>query len=61
MERASDGIELRLLGGKTLDAANDPVIDGGKPPTGWDPLEIWRTRVRGEKLGLPMEGKDPID
>ncbi len=61
MERAQDGIELRLLDGKSLDAANDPVIDGAQPATGWDPIEVWRTRVRGQQLGLPMEGKDPID
>ena len=61
MERAQDGIELRLLDGKSLDAANDPVIDGAQPSSGWDPFEIWRTRVRGEKLGLPNEGKDKID
>jgi len=61
MERAQDGIELRLLDGKSLDAANDPVIDGRAPPSGWDPFEIWRTRVRGQALGHPTEGKDSID
>jgi hypothetical protein len=61
MERAQDGIELRLLEGKPLDAANDPVIDGAQPATGWDPFEVWRTRVRGQQLGMPTEGKDTID
>ena len=59
MERAQDGIELRLLDGKALDAANDPVIDGARPVIGWDPFEIWRTRVRDQQLDLPVEGKDP--
>lgn len=61
MERAQDGIELRLLEGKALDAANDPVIDGAQSLSGWDPFEIWRTRVRGETPGTPTEGKDAID
>lgn len=61
MERAQDGIELRVLDGKALDAANDPVIDGARPATGWDPFEIWRTRVRDRQLGHSIEGKDPID
>ena len=58
MERAQDGIELKLLDGKVLDAANDPVIDGARPVAGWDPFEIWRTRVRDQQLNLPTEGKD---
>jgi len=58
MERAQDGIELRLLDGKSLDAANDPVIDGAQPAPGWDPFEIWRTRVRDRQLGLETQGKD---
>lgn len=59
MERASDGIELKLLDGKALDAANDPVIDGARPAAGWDPFEIWRTRVRDQQLDAPAEGPDP--
>lgn len=61
MERAQDGIELRLLDGKSLDAANDPEIDGAKAVIAWDPFEIWRTRVRSEKLAQPTKGQDPID
>lgn len=61
MERAPDGYETRLLDGKSLDAANDPVIAGARPATGWDPSEIWRTRVRGLRRHLPREGKDKID
>ena len=61
MERLQDGIELRLLDGKSLDAANDPEIGGVKSAAGWDPFEIWRTRVRSEKLGPSNEGKDKID
>ena len=58
MERAPDGFETRLLDGKPLDAANDPVIAGARPATGWDPFEIWRTRVSGLRSHLPGEGKD---
>jgi len=61
MERAQDGIELRLLDGKSLDAANDPVIDGAQPASGWDPFEIWRTRVRDLVPGQSTQGKDTID
>jgi len=60
MERAQEGIESRLLDGKSLDAANDPVIDGARPASGWDPFEIWRTRVRNLALGHSTEGKDTI-
>ena len=61
MERAPDGFETRLLDGKSLNAANDPVIAGARPATGWDPFEIWRTRVRGLRRHLPREGKDKTD
>jgi hypothetical protein len=27
-------------------AANDDAIEGGGKPSGWDPFEVWRTRVR---------------
>jgi hypothetical protein len=47
-----------LLDGKTLDAANDPVNDDARPHTGWDPFEIWRTRVRSMRLKHPRDGKD---
>ncbi len=59
MERAQDGFETtRLLDGKALDAANDPVIAGARPHQGWDPFEIWRTRVRSMRLLVPRDGKD---
>ena len=61
MERAPDGFETRLLDGKSLNAANDPVIAGTRPATGWDPFEIWRTRVRGLRRNPPREGKDKSD
>lgn len=61
MERLPEGFETRLLDGKPLDAANDPVIAGARPATGWDPFEIWRTRVRGLRRLLPREGKDTTD
>jgi hypothetical protein len=27
-------------------AANEEFSAAPKPPTGWDPFEVWRTRVR---------------
>lgn len=61
MERAPDGFEKRLLDGKPLDAANDPVIAGARPAAGWDPFEIWRTRIRSLRRHLPREGKEQTD
>lgn len=61
MERTQDGFETRLLEGKALDAANDPLIAGARPAKGWDPFEIWRTRVRSLRRHVPMEGKDTTD
>lgn len=50
-----------MLDGKTLDAANDPVIAGTRPHKGWDPFEIWRTRVRSMRRLAPRDGKDATD
>ena len=61
MEQAPENVESRLLGSKTLEAANDPVIAGARPATGWDPFEIWRTRVRSPRQLLPKEGQDSTD
>lgn len=61
MEQAPDGMETHLLSGAALDAANDPVIADPHPATGWDPFEVWRTRVRGLTLRTPGEGKDSTD
>lgn len=58
MERTHKDIELRLRNVKTLKAANDPVIEGTRPRKGWDPFEIWHTRVRAMRRTPPMEGKD---
>jgi hypothetical protein len=61
MEQAPDGMETHLLSGASLDAANDPVIADPEPATGWDPFEVWRTRVRDLTLRDPGEGKDAKD
>lgn len=58
MERTQDSFESRLLDGKTLDAANDPMIADARPHKGWDPFDVWRTRVRSKSLRLPRDGKD---
>ena len=31
---------------RSVDAANEPVMEGAGPPAAWDPFEVWRTRVR---------------
>ncbi len=50
-----------MLDGRTLDAANDAVIADARPHSGWDPFEIWRTRVRESQFGLPRDGKGKQD
>lgn len=61
MAQAKDNFETRVLEGKALDAANDPMIVGARRPRGWDPFEIWRTRVRSMRRKLPREGKETRD
>jgi hypothetical protein len=40
MKRAQDGIESGVLDSQSLDAANDPVIDGVHlPAEGKDPID----------------------
>ncbi len=43
--------------GAKAPAANDDTIDGGGRPGGWDPFEVWRTRVRDAR----PRGADPSD
>lgn len=61
MERAKDGLEEQLLRGDALQAANDPLNADGGRKSGWDPFEIWRTRVRIARLQLPTEGEESRD
>lgn len=61
MERSPSGVETHLLDEKAVDAANDPVMAGSRPATGWDPFEIWRTRIRRRRLRYPREGKSSSD
>ncbi len=46
MERAKDALVALLGRSKLQDAANNAVINRTNPAPGWDPFEIWRTRVR---------------
>jgi len=63
MEGTPNGMKTRLPEKKSLEAANDPVISLTRPvtTTGWDPFEIWRTRIRGLRLRHPREGKSSTD
>ncbi len=56
MPKAQDGFETRRLESRSLDAANDPLIADARRPSGWDPFEVWRTRVRALRLRHPREG-----
>jgi hypothetical protein len=57
MERAPDGFEMRSSDDESLVAANDPVIAEARQPAGWDPFEIWRSRVRNRSPRSPREGR----
>ena len=61
MERAPDGIDALLTHGNSLEAANDAVINGSGPAPGWDPFEIWRTRVRDAREQRPTDGDESQD
>lgn len=58
MERAPDGLDALLTHGKSLEAANDALINGSGPAPGWNPFEIWRTRVRDAREQRPMDGEE---
>ena len=58
MERAPDGLDALLTRGKSLEAANDALINGFGPAPGWNPFEIWRTRVRDAREQRPMDGEE---
>ena len=61
MGRAEDSFQGHLLDGKSLEAANDAVTGGGQPSRGWDPFEVWRTRVRAKRRQRTGEGKGSRD
>ena len=58
MERAPKGLDALLSGVSQPEAANDAVIEGSAPARGWDPFEIWRTRVRDMRNQRPMDGEE---
>jgi hypothetical protein len=31
-----------------------------RPRSGWDPYEVWRTRVKDSSSGLPGHERDPL-
>ena len=47
MAMVKDGVmDGQLQRGIPGEAANEAVIEGAGRPAGWDPFEVWRTRVR---------------
>lgn len=42
-------------------AANDDAIEGGGKPAGWDPFEVWRTRVRDARPRAQQRTDDSPD
>jgi hypothetical protein len=55
-KRAPDALAALLTHEISQEAANDAVISGSGPAPGWDPFEIWRTRVRDARKQRPMDG-----
>ena len=39
-------VESLLVTPRPLSAANDEFVLPVKPTSGWDPFEVWRTRVK---------------
>lgn len=58
MERAPDGVDALSTHGDSPEAANDSLINGSGPAPGWDPFEIWRTRVRDAREQRPTDGDE---
>lgn len=56
MERAQDGFTAPVSGDGSLIAANDALIVECGPAPGWDPFEVWRTRVRDARELRPKRG-----
>lgn len=46
MEKAPDHLSPKDVGGALAPAANDEAIERSGRPAGWDPFEVWRTRVK---------------
>ena len=43
-------VESLLVSPRPLSAAaNDEFVLSAKPTSGWDPFEVWRTRVKAEQ------------
>jgi hypothetical protein len=48
-------------------AANEDFADSAngmdslvRPHTGWDPFEVWRTRVKESSVVMPERERDPL-
>lgn len=58
MERAPNNIDALLTHGNSLEAANDAEIGESGPAPGWDPFEVWRTRVKDAREQRPRDGDE---
>jgi hypothetical protein len=56
MGRAPISIDALLTHGNAHEAANDAAIDESGPAPGWDPFEVWRTRVKDARERDPTDG-----
>ena len=61
MERPHKGLEAVLTQGKLLEAAYDAAISNPGPAPGWDPFEIWRSRVSDAREQRPTDGDETQD
>jgi len=46
-------------GGSSAAAAKNQAKEGGAQPGGWDPFEVWRTRVRDVQQARARDGDAP--
>jgi hypothetical protein len=60
MKIPKDGpIDAMAPVGGEVPAANDDAIEGGGRPAGWDPFEVWRTRVRDARPRAADSADEP--
>ncbi|MCU0976256.1 MAG: hypothetical protein MUC71_08090 [Steroidobacteraceae bacterium] len=60
MKIPKDGpVDTTAPAGGEVPAANDDAIEGGGKPAGWDPFEVWRTRVRDARPRVSGPADEP--
>ncbi len=55
--KATDSKNPKSLVDDAIQAANDDAIENAGRPAGWDPFEVWRTRVKAVRSQRDDSGK----